>query len=191
MLQILDAAIAFLEKENLGFKVNGHTRLSVLKNIRAAVSIDDDGNLKVIRDGLLGTYRSAFEFAKDRIFPCSHCDYILHCNSKMKQHISAVHLKEKNFKCTYENCEFNSARAGDLKKHISAVHLKEKNFKCTYENCEFNTATAGNLKRHVKVVHLKEKKYKCTYENCKYIATQACNLKTHISAKHLKKKKKN
>ena len=57
---------------------------------------------------------------------CDKCSYSTVRASDLKRHISAVHLEEKSYKCTYKNCEYSTIHTGNLKQHISTVHLKEK-----------------------------------------------------------------
>ena len=63
--------------------------------------------------------------------------------------ISAVHLKEKNFKC--DQCIFASALKQGLENHIKSVHLKERNHACAM--CSNQYFDKRDLAKHIERHH--------------------------------------
>ena len=63
--------------------------------------------------------------------------------------ISAVHLKEKNFKC--DQCIFASALKQGLENHIKSVHLKERNHSCAM--CSNQYFDKRDLAKHIERHH--------------------------------------
>ena len=117
---------------------------------------------------------------------CEICKKVYSNRFSYKIHFNTIHLKLKQYKCDYPNCnqtfsckyrmnihnlthkgiklfkcnicgkEFSEK--GILKTHY-AVHSENKKYKCQYCNKQFKTASP--LYSHIKIVHFNERKYKC------------------------------
>ena len=70
-------------------------------------------------------------------FPCTLCSYQAKRSSHLKNHISAIHKKEKH-NCPI--CQYQSSTKDALKVHIKSVHKAEKSdrrYSC--QQCDFIT----------------------------------------------------
>ena len=56
------------------------------------------------------------------------CEFSTKCRSYVKQHIKAVHNKEKPFKC--EVCQTCFGEKVNLNRHQRTIHENDKPFKC-------------------------------------------------------------
>ena len=77
----------------------------------------------------------------------------------MKQHISVVHRKEKNYQCN--QCQARFSYKLSLNGHIKSVHNPQiKDFKC--DECDYGTQIKGRLTKHKQVRHSERvRKYEC------------------------------
>lgn len=95
----------------------------------------------------------------------------------MKNHVKAVHSKQKRFRC--EVCGKTFARKAELQNH-TMIHTRDRPFVCKVCNKTFNQKS--NLKTHVRTTHNDEKQYKCT--ECEDQFKRRRLLTYHIYAKH-------
>ena len=77
------------------------------------------------------------------------CSYKHPHQSKIMQHVSAVHHQIKDFNC--DQCPMSFGRSFNLKRHIKIAHLKEKQFSC--EQCQKNFTTKQNRDIHQQQSH--------------------------------------
>ena len=102
---------------------------------------------------------------------CPHCDKFL---TNIKEHIKAVHMKEKNYFCNI--CDYKTLFKSDLIKHDDLVHRKLK------KTCQECGKQVANLPEHVRMVHRKEKNFKCSY--CGYSCAKQSDMKKHSRNVH-------
>jgi len=102
---------------------------------------------------------------------CPHCDKFL---ANIKEHIKAVHMKEKNYFCNL--CDYKTMFKSDLLKHDDLVHRKLK------KSCLECGKQVANLPEHVRMVHRKEKNFKCNY--CGYSCAKQSDMKKHSKNVH-------
>ena len=55
------------------------------------------------------------------------CNDSTSITAHLKKHISGVHQKERNYKCS--QCEYSTSQTSHIKMHIKSVHEKERNLK--------------------------------------------------------------
>jgi len=102
---------------------------------------------------------------------CPHCEKFL---TNIKEHIKAVHMKEKNYFCNM--CDYKTLFKSDLIKHDDLVHRKLK------KTCQECGKQVANLPEHVRMVHRKEKNFKCSY--CGYSCAKQSDMKKHSRNVH-------
>jgi len=102
---------------------------------------------------------------------CPHCNKFL---ANLKEHIKAVHMKEKNYFCHL--CAYNTLFKSDLMKHDELVHKKNK------KSCQECGKQVANLHEHIRMVHKKEKNFKCNY--CGYSCAKQSDMKKHSKNVH-------
>jgi len=102
---------------------------------------------------------------------CPYCRKLL---ANTKEHIKAVHLKEKNYFC--QQCDYKTLFKSDLLKHDELVHRKIK------KSCPHCGKQVANLHEHIRLVHKKEKKFKCNY--CGYTCAKQSDMKKHTRNVH-------
>lgn len=117
----------------------------------------------------------------DNNIPCPYeaCTTTFETKSALKQHVDAVHLKLKPYKCNQCECAFS--QKSNLTSHINDVHLGLKPYKCN--QCEYVFSHKRDLTRHINNIHLGLKPYKC--DQCECVFGQKFDLTTHINAVHL------
>lgn len=123
----------------------------------------------------------------------SRCPYCSKNLANTKEHIKAVHLKEKNYFC--HRCEYKTLFKSDLLKHDELVHQKIK------KSCPHCGKQVANLHEHIRLgedlaffkviqnynilifsVHKKEKKFQCNY--CGYSCAKQSDMKKHSKNVH-------
>ena len=110
-------------------------------------------------------------------FVCPHCTASYTRNLSLQRHINGVHLKLKQYKCTFDNCDYSTAWTSELNSHRDTKHYGVKRFKCSI--CDFKAYKSSNLNRHFNSVHLKGK-YPCKF--CNKTLTRLDRMKKHIKA---------
>ena len=108
-------------------------------------------------------------------FVCSHCTASYTRNLDLQKHINGVHLNFKQYKCTYEGCDYSTAWKSGLNSHRDTKHHNVKRFKCSI--CNFEAYKSGNLNRHLDSVHYK-RKYQCKF--CNKSVTRSDRMKKHM-----------
>ncbi|XP_047741487.1 zinc finger protein 888 isoform X2 [Hyalella azteca] len=114
---------------------------------------------------------------KKKTFKC--CGFAFRHKSNYDQHVSAVHLKLRPYKCP--KCDYAAACDGNLQIHLNSVHEKLRQFQCAI--CDVKFSSKYSLKNHISSAHLKLKPYKCPH--CEYSASQKKTLTRHVSSIHL------
>lgn len=76
--------------------------------------------------------------------PCPHCRAYFKRKYDLLQHISAVHEKNRPFRC--DICDTSFAHKGTLSKHIRTVHRRERPYAC--EHCGQRFSERGNVNKH-------------------------------------------
>ena len=117
----------------------------------------------------------------DKSEQCSICDKKLSSKSKLKRHISDIHLKLKPFECP--TCEYKATAKEMLNNHIKAIHEGVK-FKCSY--CDYKTSFKSNVGKHEESAH-SGKQFQCEF--CSYSTTHRQTLANHRKAKHTENNK--
>ena len=113
----------------------------------------------------------------------------------MKQHMSAVHGKMKNFKC--QTCGKSFSRKENLTVHIKAIHQMSRPHKCP--DCDQSFTEAGIMRKHRESVHLNIR-YPCTWTppsghfeeftfSCNETFSRLDSLKRHIRQCHTRQHK--
>lgn len=97
--------------------------------------------------------------------------------------LTAVHEKNKPFKCSL--CQCNFSHRGNLTRHIAAVHEMKKIFECCL--CKYKSGRKDYMINHIAAVHEKKKPFECYLCPCKF-GTKS-NLTKHITFVHEKKKR--
>ena len=70
--------------------------------------------------------------ANNKIIPCNFCGKRFGSNQHRDYHITAVHKKVKNFKCTEQDCKSAFALEMALQRHIKLVHKQKVVKRCSY-----------------------------------------------------------
>jgi len=107
----------------------------------------------------------------NKLRTCPYCSKLL---SNTKEHIKAVHLKEKNYFC--DSCDYKTLFKSDLVKHNQLVHMKIK------KSCPECGKQVANLHEHIRLVHKREKKFKCNF--CGYTCAKQSDMKKHTKNVH-------
>ena len=89
-------------------------------------------------------------YTAERPYKCSHCPARFPYPKSLKQHVSAVHLKERPFKCHFDSCDKAFPSVAYLKVH-ERVHTGEKPFACAY--CDYRASQSSRLTKHLKSKH--------------------------------------
>ena len=76
----------------------------------------------------------------NKLRTCPYCSKLL---SNTKEHIKAVHLKEKNYFC--DSCDYKTLFKSDLVKHNQLVHMKIK------KSCPECGKQVANLHEHIRL----------------------------------------
>lgn len=76
--------------------------------------------------------------------PCPHCSAHFKRKYDLLQHISAVHEKNRPFRC--DACDTSFAHKGTLSKHVRTVHRRERPYAC--EHCGQKFSERGNVNKH-------------------------------------------
>ena len=98
--------------------------------------------------------------------------------------LTAVHEKNKQFKCSL--CQCNFSHRGNLTQHIAAVHeMKKKFFECSL--CKYKTGCRSHMINHIAAVHEKKKPFECSL--CPRKLGKKSTLTGHITFVHEKKKR--
>ena len=132
---------------------------------------------------------------------CTTCEFVAHSSSKLRRHVSVVHLREPT-KCS--SCDFETKNPETLKKHRVNQHDKEllcrycsyktkktnhiRRHELTHSNvadymcdkCDFRTKTPQSLKTHG--LYHESPKYIC--DQCQYTSFNSANFATHKKTKH-------
>ena len=108
------------------------------------------------------------------MFICETCEKEFTKNSKLQQHIKAVHLKIKDIKC--QECDYKCSEKINLQQHIKQVHLKIRDFEC--QDCNFKCSKKGDLQKHIKAVHDKIKDFEC--QECDFKFSENSTLQRHL-----------
>ena len=139
---------------------------------------------------------------------CNLCEYVIENHIKFAEHMISEHntpskktpskktsskktsskksggspavVKEGNFPCDREYCDYKASSKAHVIDHIRAVHDKIKAFAC--DQCSFRSSRKTHLKDHVKTKHDMIKDFAC--EQCNYKTTRGRLLKAHIKAVH-------
>lgn len=146
---------------------------------------------------------------KVKKFICSdrNCDKVFSQNYELQRHFNIIHLGQKPFKCTWDDCqdEFNSKQG--LQQHIlrhtgqkpfacsfpgcdvsmarkyaltchERIHNDENPYSCDWDGCDYKCRTSGTLSDHKKI-HTGNKPYKCDFPACAYECSQSSTLTVH------------
>ena len=114
-------------------------------------------------------------------FTCNYCEWSTGYKFTLEQHISSVHLRERNSKCMH--CEKAFANKYRLKEHVQRMHIVgDKVHECS--ECGKKYATRKSLDCH------KQSHKAKTFEKCNICGKNLRDksLKSHIEKMHLELK---
>ena len=103
---------------------------------------------------------------------CPECEKYFHTTYKMKQHLRAIHKKDKML-CS--QCDYSCAEKSNLKRHIQTVHGYERNFICGICGAAFKTK--HTLTGHEHSIHTNQRNFEC--EVCGKKFKKPFHLKVH------------
>ena len=147
----------------------------------------------------------------DGEYACDKCDYTCDTKQLLRNHIEAVHLKVKNYKCSSCSwvCSYNKQT---LKNHIKRRHKEDSSRMITIgcslcennqshkfcgihgrkpkkternyscQKCEYTSEKNEHMKMHIEAVHLKIKRYRCSV--CDFAAYRRQEIELHMKPKH-------
>ena len=110
---------------------------------------------------------------QDKCRSCVSCDKIFVEKEALKNHISTIHERIKDYKCDTCSKTFNISKS--LKQHIHTVHEGHRDYKC--EPCGKSFSTTNSLKKHILAVYEGRNDQKCTI--CGKIFSRKGYLKIH------------
>ncbi|XP_066157190.1 zinc finger protein 391-like isoform X2 [Euwallacea fornicatus] len=113
-------------------------------------------------------------------FQCSECPTSFSGAQLLKSHVSAKHLKLKQYFCDF--CGKGFGTKSSLNLHLK-IHNEEKSYKC--HQCDYSGKTSGALRMHMS--KHESGTYVCEY--CSKIFKSFKNLRDHLSRVHSEEKK--
>ena len=126
----------------------------------------------------------------ERPFNCEQCPKDFLRESHLKHHVKSAHTDERDYKCTWDNCDKSFATGTRLRRHQDAHKVKE-NYTCRgYEGCSMTFRKHDTLKRHIRVSHEGGVAFQCqhlaygTDRKCGAAFETAEKLRNHERSKH-------
>ena len=110
---------------------------------------------------------------------CSECNYVANNNTRLEDHVKAVHLNIREYAC--EQCDKTFKAKQHLRFHVMGIHRKEKPFKC--DRCDYTSVQKCGLNKHKSAVHDKLITYECGM--CDYRGYSKSSLKGHQKYVHV------
>ena len=104
---------------------------------------DTSPPLPVMKQEVLEPFIELGKSPADNEHKTSRCPYCSKNLANTKEHIKAVHLKEKNYFC--HRCEYKTLFKSDLLKHDELVHQKIK------KSCPHCGKQVANLHEHIRL----------------------------------------
>ena len=104
---------------------------------------DSSPPLPVMKTEVLEPFIELGKSPADNEHKTSRCPYCSKNLANTKEHIKAVHLKEKNYFC--HRCEYKTLFKSDLLKHDELVHQKIK------KSCPHCGKQVANLHEHIRL----------------------------------------
>lgn len=104
---------------------------------------------------------------------CSICKKSFYNEKLRNAHFKIKHPNDK-MECICEKCDKKFTTRGNMLQHVRRVHLKEKRLKC--DKCDHECFSKGELQNHKKT---HEKKFKCILQNCDKIFDSEEEFNTH------------
>lgn len=89
--------------------------------------------------------------SSDGKFPCNQCGYHFTQKGALRNHLRAVHAKERRFVCTRDGCDERFGARGDVTRHVASVHDGLRPFECV--TCQARFGRKSVLVRHCRNVH--------------------------------------
>lgn len=134
-----------------------NTRRYMMRHIRMC---HFSGEFTCIHEGcdFRGRYRNELnkhminKHAETKQCPFEGCGLML-SRQIYKTHLNR-HLKIKNHKCSWPECDKSFVDRKSLKDHIR-IHLNFKRFKCTWPDCGYGSEQRSNVIKHIRIRHLK------------------------------------
>ena len=109
------------------------------------------GNVMACIQSLRRHTRISHKDENTKLYPCNICQQECNEKSKLRWHISTIHLGSKTFKCGI--CGISFGLACNLKSHVKIVHEKIKPFEC--QICSFKFGVKSSLKQHMQTHKVK------------------------------------
>lgn len=124
------------------------------------------------------------------LFACELCNFKTPILSRLKNFHEKIHSDERNFKCSFQDCQQSFKNSQQLKNHfevhkrsqakaIADTKADEKKFKC--EECDYSTNDHNAFRRH-KSQHSNHHQYKCP--TCDYTSIQSSTYRKHLERQH-------
>lgn len=131
------------------------------------------------------------------LFACELCNFKTPILSRLKNFHEKIHSDERNFKCSFKDCEKSFKNSKQLKNHFEIHKRKkvkvvsdqiqavvdsktdEKKFKC--EECAYSARDHNAFRRH-KSQHSNHHQYKCP--TCEYTSIQSSTYRKHLEKQH-------
>ncbi|XP_047128966.1 zinc finger protein 287 isoform X1 [Hydra vulgaris] len=110
-------------------------------------------------------------------FKCPHCDICFRQSGTRRNHVRAVHAKERPFVCEY--CGKTFAHKSSITVHIR-IHTNEKPHQC--QTCKRTFTDRATCSKH-QTTHSGAKPYRCKV--CSKCFSQKSNLKRHFQNIHV------
>ncbi|XP_068626132.1 zinc finger protein 11-like [Battus philenor] len=108
-------------------------------------------------------------------FPCDICKKVYSTLQKQKNHVAAVHMNVKRFKCP--KCSERFSEYFRRQKHLVDVHgVAPLRYKCNV--CDKSFDRRYTLSRHLKRDHLEERDFQCNV--CSYTCFTKNELRVHM-----------
>ena len=115
-----------------------------MKNIHGLKSVTEQPVFYAVKSEQVEPFEELVKagpnFKEGKLGTCPYCFKSL---ANTKEHIKAVHLKEKNYFC--QQCDYKTLFKSDLLKHDRLVHRKIK------QSCPHCPKSVANLHEHIRL----------------------------------------
>lgn len=110
--------------------------------------------------------------------PKEGCDFRSAYPGCVKDHVVAMHEKDKSFTCQHPECDYSAPKQSAVNAHVRHTHSDNKPYACSH--CDYHAKSGPNLKKHLQRIHFKVKKHSCHL--CKHSSFTKIELKRHMNS---------